>query len=127
MARRRDMPGVLAALNDARTTPYWAVLAGTAVIVALVLLGDVRTTWSLSAFTVLIYYSLTNLAALRLPRELRRYPRWIAVVGLCASIVLAFWIETPILLAGLGAVAAGLLWHAVARRYAPSKVLPTST
>jgi APA family basic amino acid/polyamine antiporter len=38
-----------------------------AVIAGLALLGNVKTTWSFSAFTVLIYYAITNLAALRMP------------------------------------------------------------
>jgi amino acid transporter len=42
------------------------VAARTFGIPCLALLGDVKTTWSFSAFTVLIYYAITNLAALRL-------------------------------------------------------------
>jgi APA family basic amino acid/polyamine antiporter len=75
----------------------------------------VRATWSLSAFTVLIYYSLTNLAALRLPAERRLYPRWIAGAGLGACLLLAFWIDPRVLAVGAGAVAVGSIWHAVTR------------
>lgn len=118
MARRRDLPGALAALNASRTTPHRAVLVVAAVVVGLVAIGDVRLTWSLSAIAVLIYYSLTNLAALHLPPDARRYPRSIAMAGLAGCVSLALWIERPVLLAGLGAVGVGLLWHAVARRKA---------
>jgi APA family basic amino acid/polyamine antiporter len=85
------------------------------------LLGDVRTTWSFSAFTVLVYYALTNLAALRLPAAARRHPRWIAVAGLIACTSLAFFVERTVWLAGLGLVAAGLAWHAVAGRLRASR------
>jgi APA family basic amino acid/polyamine antiporter len=115
MARRGDLFAVLATLNRSDTTPQWAVLAVAIVIAGLVLIGDVRTTWSFSAFSVLIYYSLTNLAALRMPPGERLYPSWIAALGLVACLVLAFWVEREVWLIGLGLIAAGLGWHAVAR------------
>jgi APA family basic amino acid/polyamine antiporter len=77
----------------------------------------VRTTWSFSAFSVLIYYALTNLAALRMPAGERRYPRFVAVIGLTACLGLAFWVDVTVWLVGLGLIAVGLAWHAVARRH----------
>jgi len=114
MGRRRDMPGCFAKLNAAGTTPPWAVLAVGALILGLVFIGNVKTTWSFSAFTVLVYYALTNLAVLRLPPEQRRFPRAFAWAGLAACVFLAFWVEHEIWLAGLGLLAAGLVWQQAA-------------
>src|SRR5690606_12672464 len=66
MARRGDMPKRLAIVAGPAATPAPAVLLVGIVIAGLVLIGDVKTTWSFSAFTVLIYYAITNLAAIRL-------------------------------------------------------------
>lgn len=115
MGRRRDMPAALARLNQEQTAPSSAVILVGFLIAGLVLLGNVKTTWSFSAFTVLIYYALTNLAALRIPAEERLYPRWVAVLGLLACLVLAFWVESMVWLIGLGLLGAGLVWHAIAR------------
>jgi APA family basic amino acid/polyamine antiporter len=115
MGRRGDMPGVLARVNKSATTPVPAVVLTGAMIAALALIGDIKTTWSFSAFTVLVYYALTNAAALRLPREQRRYPRWIAVAGLASCLFLAFWVEWQVWAAGLGLIAFGFAWHGVAR------------
>ncbi len=115
MGRRGDMPSALARVNAAGTTPYWAVLVVGAAIALLALTGNVRATWSFSAFTVLIYYALTNAAALRLPAAQRLFPAWIAWAGLAACLFLAFWVEPHVWLAGLGLIAAGLVWHAIAR------------
>src|SRR5690606_39197696 len=82
MGRRRDMPGVFGHLNASGSTPTAAVIAVGVLIAMLVLVGNVRLTWSFSAFTVLVYYSITNLAALRLPASKRLYPPWIAALGL---------------------------------------------
>jgi APA family basic amino acid/polyamine antiporter len=115
MGRRRDMPSAVTRLNRRATTPYVAVMVVAAVIAGLVLIGDVKTTWSFSAFTVLIYYAITNLAALRLPDEVRRFPRWVAWLGLAGCLGLAFWVEPVVWAAGLVLIAGGLIWHRVAR------------
>lgn len=116
MGRRGDMPKVLARVNASGTTPVPAVILTGLVIAALVLIGDVKTTWSFSAFTVLVYYAITNAAALRLPPGQRLYPRWIALVGIAACLFLAFWVDWRVWAAGLGLIVGGLLWHTVARR-----------
>jgi APA family basic amino acid/polyamine antiporter len=115
MGRRRDMPGLFASVSRSGS-PAVAVIAVGAAIGGLALLGDVKTTWSFSAFTVLIYYAITNLAALRLPREKRLYSPFIAWTGLFACLFLAFWVEREIWLIGVGLIAAGLVWHVVAGR-----------
>ena len=118
MARRGDAPARLAAIDEEKSSPKAAVAAVAIVIGALVLIGDVKTTWSFSAFTVLIYYALTNLAALRLPKGDRRFPRWIPWAGLIGCLGLAFWVEWRVWAVGLLVIAAGFVWRAVVRRAA---------
>ncbi len=112
MGRRGDTPAATARINPAGTTPVVAVPIMGLVIAALVMIGDVRTTWTFSAFTVLIYYSITNLAALQLPVEDRRFPRWISMAGLGACLFLAFWVEPIVWAVGMGLllVGFGLRW-----------------
>jgi basic amino acid/polyamine antiporter, APA family len=109
MGRQGDMPRQLAQLNRAQTTPTLAVWLTGGLIALLVAIGNVKTTWSFSAFNVLIYYTLTNLAALRLPESDRRYPRWIAVVGLFSCLSLAFWVERSVWQWGIALIAVGCL------------------
>ena len=111
MARRGDVPRGLATIDDVRSSPAAAVIAVGVVIGLLVLIGDVKTTWSFSAFTVLVYYALTNLAALRIPAEARILPRWIPVAGLIGCLGLAFWVEWRVWAVGLGMIALGLAWQ----------------
>ena len=119
MARRRDLPALLATLDQKRGSPRRAVLFVGVAIAALCTIGDVKTTWSFSAFSVLVYYALTNLAALRLPREKRRYPRFVAALGLVSSIGLAFWVEAEFWAPGVGLILLGLAWHSLARWVRP--------
>ena len=115
MGRRGDLPPILARLDARGESPTVAVVAVGILIAAMTILGDVRTTWSFSAFAVLIYYSLTNLAALRLSRAERLYPAWISAVGLVACGFLAFWVDPNVWLTGLGVLVAGLLLRPILR------------
>jgi basic amino acid/polyamine antiporter, APA family len=116
MGRRHDMPLAMAKLNRSATTPYVAVIVIGVLIAALAAIGNVKTTWSFSAFTVLTYYAITNLAALALPPSERLYSRAYAWAGLGACLFLAFWVERSVWLTGLLVLGIGLAWHGVARQ-----------
>ncbi|MCP4363106.1 MAG: amino acid permease [Chloroflexi bacterium] len=116
MGRRSDMPPAVGVLNQSGTTPTLAVIVVGVIIAGLVLVGNVRATWSFSAFTVLIYYAITNLAALQLNPEDRFFPPIIAWVGLLSCLFLAFWVEMEIWLIGLLLIGVGLVWQMVAQR-----------
>ncbi|AUT03482.1 amino acid permease [Nostoc sp. CENA543] len=115
MGRRGDAPRFLARLNQRQTAPHIAVIVVGIAIALLVLLGNVKTTWSFSAFSVLIYYAITNFAALQLSTAERLYPMWIGWVGLLSCLFLAFWVESSIWKVGLGLILAGLVWHQIRR------------
>lgn len=116
MSRRRDIPAYFASVDALGVTPSRAVILTGLLIAALALLGDVRMTWSLSAFAVLVYYAITNLAAIRLNDQERLYPRSVAWLGLWSCLFLAFWVEPIIWIAGLAMIVLGLFWHGIARR-----------
>ena len=111
MGRRGDLPSWLARVDDRRKSPRRAVLVTGALITGLVLTGSIQTTWSFSAYTVLVYYALTNLSALRLPSTRRLFPRIIPVFGLLSCLGLAFWVEPAVWIVGLGLTVLGLAWH----------------
>ena len=104
MGRRGDMPRATANVSVA------VVVTGIA-IAALAATGKVKTTWTFSAFTVLVYYAVTNAAALRLGNDERLYSRWWAWVGLVACLLLAFAVGWRVWLTGTGLLAIGLAWH----------------
>ena len=115
MGRRRDMPSVFARVSLKDHSPTWSVAGVGVIVLSITLIGDIKLAWSFSAFTVLVYYSITNLAALKMPDELRRYPRWVAVFGLAACLFLAFQVDARTWQIGLGLILVGLGWHTVAR------------
>lgn len=114
MARRKDLPPELSKINEKTKSPSRAVWVAGGIIGILILSGDIVFTWSFSAFTVLIYYAITNLSALRMPAELRLYPQWVPASGLIGCLLLAFWIESTFWIGGLALLGVGLIWHLIA-------------
>lgn len=117
MGRRGDMPAILARVNEKHSTPGPAVILTGIVIAGITLVNDLKIAWSFSAFTVLIYYAITNLAALRLPREQRLYPRVLAWIGLLVCISLAWFVEMRVWIVGVALIGVGLIWHFARRRF----------
>ena len=113
MGRRADMPRITARV--AGGTPRVALVLVAAVVAALVLVGDVRATWSFSAITVLLYYATANAAALAVSEAERIVPRWVSAAGLVGCLSLAAFVEVTVLAWGTLAVGSGLAWFAAAR------------
>lgn len=118
MARRGDAPAAFAVLSGGGRSPDRAVLLVGAAIAVLAIVFSVRSNWSLSAFTVLIYYSLTNLAALGLTGAERLYPSAVSVAGLVGCLALAAFVDPKAMLGGLAVLGAGLAGRAVFRQKA---------
>ncbi len=116
MGRRGDMPRLFGVVSQERNTPPAAVAGVTVVIAGLALMGSVRTAWSFSAFSLLIYYGITSLAATRLAPAQRRYPVALAWLGVAACLSIAFFIEYEIMLVGVATLALGVLWRVGARK-----------
>ncbi|QLQ38210.1 APC family permease [Micromonospora robiginosa] len=110
MARRHDLPDALAAVHPRHRVPHRAELAVAAVVAVVVALGDVRGAIGFSSCTVLVYYAITNAAALTLG------PSLLAALGLVGCLVLAVSLPVTSVLAGFGVLALGALWYAVRHR-----------
>ncbi|MGN9810559.1 APC family permease [Micromonospora sp. BQ11] len=118
MARRRDLPGTLDAVHPVHRVPHRAELAVAAVVVVVVLLGDVRDAIGFSSVTVLVYYAITNASALTLGREPeRKLPvQALAALGLAGCLLLAVNLPLSSVLGGFGVLAVGAAGYALRRR-----------
>ena len=112
MARRGDLPHALARLSQTRS-PSAAIIFVGAIIAGLSLIGDISMVWSFSAFTVLVYYAITNSAALRLPAAQRLYPPIISWLGLAGCVFLAFFLPSETWLMGMAVILLGLGWRCI--------------
>jgi len=104
MGRRGDMPTPLAELNPSRQPRNAVILAG-ALVALTTLVGDIGLAWSFSAMTVLIYYSITNLATLAVDRS--RVTAWL---GLASCLALSVFVPPTVWMIGAVGIVVGLLW-----------------
>ncbi|HWV49757.1 MAG TPA: amino acid permease, partial [Microbacterium sp.] len=109
MAREADLPRGLAVVNERWQVPQRAEIVVAVIVIAVVLIADLRGAIGFSSFGVLLYYLIANAAAFRQQTDVRRYPRWLQVVGAVGCLVLvstlpvvASLIGTIVVLIGIG-------------------------
>jgi APA family basic amino acid/polyamine antiporter len=112
MGRRGDMPLSLSRL-DRTSQPRTAILVAGALVAVTTLVGDIGLAWSFSAMTVLLYYGVTNLAAIRIAPG--RVSAW---VGMASCLLLSVFVPFGVWALGAGLIAVGLVWKAWPRQAA---------
>lgn len=100
MARYGDLPGFLEHVHPRYRTPNRAVLVIGLIASVVAATGTLGTVASAAAFTILIYYGIANLAALRLERTRKLYPYFVAATGLASCTLLALSLPGRIILTG---------------------------
>jgi basic amino acid/polyamine antiporter, APA family len=109
MARRRDLPGFLEHVHPRYGVPGRAVLLIGAVAAVVAATGTLRGVASAASFTILVYYGIANLAALRMPERAKLFPDVVPVVGMVACAVLALSLTPSVIVAGVIVLAVGFL------------------
>lgn len=120
MAREGDLPRWLAAVHPRFFVPHRAELVLGLVVCALVVTIDLRGAIGFSSFGVLVYYLIANAAALTQPREQRRYPRLLAIVGAVGCVVLVVTLPWQSAAVGLGVIAVGVVYRVLSARVTAS-------
>ena len=113
MARRGDLPGGLAHVSPRTHVPVRAIVAIGAVAAVIAATGTLAGVAAAASFTILLYYAIANLAALRMPSEGKRVPDAIPLIGLAACVLLAFALPARTIAIGLGLLAAGFAVRAM--------------
>lgn len=116
MASDGELPRWLDAVHPTSKVPHRAELAVGLLVGVLVVVTDVRHAIGFSAFTVLTYYAITNVAAWTLPRDRRRWPRAVAAAGLLGCSVVALSLPAATVIAGTLVLALGALVWVVRHR-----------
>lgn len=115
--RERDLPTLLARI-DQQGVPAIATVCVVAGIALVIAVGTVPNAWSLAAVAVLVYYAITNIAAMRVG-EGRFIARWVSTLGLAGCVSLAAFIEPIVLGVMLGLLAIGLGVRLASRKLQP--------
>ncbi len=111
MARRNDLPKILEHTSAKHAVPDYGILLSGIVIILLSIFGTLQFVVAAAAFTILIYYGIANIAALRLAGEGKLYPKWVAVLGLVSCLALAISLPLNTILTGIGLLVIGFIFR----------------
>ena len=107
MARNADLPPGLANLGKSQN-PWRSVLLVGGVAIVVASFAPFGVAVGVSSFGTLLYYTVTNLSALRLADDKRMFPKTIAALGLLGCLALAFALGPQDVAIGLTLLAVGI-------------------
>jgi basic amino acid/polyamine antiporter, APA family len=117
MARRHDFPAFFDHVNPAYGVPDRGLFLTGFFLILVAVFGTLKVIVAAASFTILLYYSITNLAALRMDTADRLFPPWIAVLGLTSCLTLAVTLSPTIIASGLGLLVVGFVFRWLYRQY----------
>ncbi|MBK9155843.1 MAG: amino acid permease [Chloracidobacterium sp.] len=125
MARRRDLPDFLGHVSNKHAVPAIGIILTGGVILVLAVFGTLEFVISAASFTILIYYGIANICALRLAKKDKIYPKWISATGLIFCSALAISLPWIVVGTGLATLAVGFMFRMILRSI-PGSSAPTS-
>jgi basic amino acid/polyamine antiporter, APA family len=100
MSRRKDLPGLLIHIHPYHKVPHIGVLFTSGIILILTLTGSFGYILRTATFSILLYYSITNIAALFQPASQRLFYNWVPVMGLAGCLAMAFSLPWDVIISG---------------------------
>jgi len=112
MGREADLPQTLAHLGLGQN-PWRSVVFVGAIAIGVAAFAPFGVAVAVSSFGTLLYYSVTNLSALRLPSQQRTFPRWLAMAGLVGCLGLALALVPQDVGIGLVILLVGIIFRSL--------------
>lgn len=109
MGRRKDLPPFFEKVHGRYKVPHLGIIFTGLLILLLTLTGSFEFIVRAASFTILLYYSITNIAALRQPRTEQRYGRVIPILGLIGCLAMSVSLPLNVILTGVWLLLAGFL------------------
>ncbi|HLW32772.1 MAG TPA: APC family permease [Aequorivita sp.] len=116
MGRRSDLPPVFQRIQGRYRIPHIGILFTGVIILLLTLLGSFEFIVRAATFTILLYYSITNIAALRQPKKDRMYGKIIPILGLIGCLAMSVSLPLNVVISGVGLLLIGFVIRFVFHR-----------
>ncbi len=117
MGRRNDLPVVFQSIHPAYRVPHSGIIITGIIVLSLTLTGSFEFIIRTASFTILLYYSITNIAALKQPRREQIYGRSIPALGLAGCLIMSVSLPLNVILSGIGVLIAGFVLRIVLHRF----------
>jgi len=109
MGRRRDLPPVFQKIHHRYRVPHIGILITGIIILLLTLLGSFEFIVRAATFTILLYYSITNISALKQPKSDRLYGKVVPVLGLIGCLAMSVSLPLNVIISGVGLLLIGFV------------------
>ncbi|MGI8598813.1 MAG: APC family permease [Chitinophagaceae bacterium] len=109
MSRRQDLPAFFKVIHQQYNVPHSGILLTGSIVVILVLVGSFQFILNAAAFSILLYYTITNLAALKQPQHEKLVHSIIPALGLIGCIAMAFSLPIKVIISGFAILLLGIL------------------
>ncbi|HUH29350.1 APC family permease [Gelidibacter sp.] len=109
MGRRHDLPPIFQNIHTRYRIPHVGILLTGIIILLLTLLGSFEFIVRAATFTILLYYSITNIAALKQPKKDQRYGMVIPIVGLIGCLAMSVSLPLNVIISGIGLLLVGFV------------------
>jgi APA family basic amino acid/polyamine antiporter len=109
MARRGDLPRWMHAVHPVHGVPHRAVVLMGAIGLVIAATGTLEGVAAAASFTILLYYWVANLSAIRMPRQAKLVPDAVPTIGLVACTLLAVALPRDTIVVGLSVLAVGFV------------------
>lgn len=117
MGRRNDLPHFFEKIHSKFRIPHFGIIFTGAVIFILTLTGNFEFIVRSASFTILLYYSITNLAALQQPKSEQLFGKLISVLGLIGCLVMAISLPINVMISGISILAFGFILRFFIRKF----------
>ena len=117
MGRRKDLPPVLAKVHPKYQVPHLGIFLTGGIILLLTLFGSFEFILASASFSILLYYSITNVAALKQPEKERRYGRAVPILGLAGCLAMAVSLDPEVIGSGLLLLLTGFILRFLLRKF----------
>ncbi|MEO6684118.1 MAG: amino acid permease, partial [Ginsengibacter sp.] len=109
MGRRHDLPPFFKNIHSKYNVPHIGILFSGIIILVLTMFGSFDFIVRAATFTILLYYGIANIAALKQPDEEIMYPKFIPIAGLAGCIILSVSLPWEVILSGIGILFIGFI------------------
>lgn len=116
MGRRKDLMPIFQRVHPIYKVPHIGIFITGLIIAGLCIIGRFEFILASAAFTILLYYTITNLAALRQKKEFQRYGKAIPILGLTGCLIMAFSLDSQVIISGIILLIIGYILRFVIHR-----------
>jgi basic amino acid/polyamine antiporter, APA family len=122
MGRRNDLPPVFQAIHPIYRVPHTGIIITGIIVLSFTALGAFEFILRTAAFSILLYYSITNIAALKQPGKEQIYGRVIPALGLIGCLIMSVSLPVSVIIPGIGILIAGFVIRILLHKlYDPGK------